>query len=323
MQPGSAPTIYAIDAGGSRTVAAVARPGEPVETWVRESFAIASVGEQAAGAALEAVLREIAARCAPGEPAVGCLASSSIPVADEAPVPAALLDVISRHAPGGRLVVVNDVIPPLWASPLEGIGVIACSGTGSSVIGRNGDNRMIKVGGHEHIVSDQGSAYSIAREGLRAAARDTDGTGPSTKLRAAAEAFFAMPLPALGRWLAELPRARSTVASFAPSVIAAAVDDDNVAVAIVEAEALALVDAIRTATLQLAFGGVAPIGFAGGVLRGSPYFRGIVERELETHSLTDSLRANLNVVDGSNAGIEYAKRIADADAPEGLVLDLG
>jgi N-acetylglucosamine kinase-like BadF-type ATPase len=211
----------------------------------------------------------------------------------------------------------------VWAAPLDGVGVIACSGTGSSVIGRNAENRMIKVGGHEHIVSDQGSAYSIAREGLRAAARDTDGTGRSTKLRAAAEAFFAMPLPALGRWLAELPRARATVASFAPCVTAAAVDDDNVAVAIVEAEALALVDAVRVATSRLALAPLSRIGLAGGVLRGSDYFRAIVERELEKHALTDDTHSNLGLVDGPSAGIEYAKRVAGGEAPEGLVLELG
>jgi N-acetylglucosamine kinase-like BadF-type ATPase len=330
MQWRPAPTVYSIDAGGSRTVIAVARPGAPVETWVRESFAIASAGSATARSRLESVLREVCARVGPDSRTVGCIASSSMPVSDEAPAPASLVDVIAAYAPGGRVVLVNDVVPPLWSAPIDGVGVVLCSGTGSSVIGRDARRRLIKVGGHEHIVSDQGSAYSLAREGLRAAARDIDGTGPATKLRAAAEAFFGRPLPALGRWLAELPRARTTVASFAPCVTGGAADDDRVASEIVQVESLALVDAVQVAIAGLTLGQMPAIGLAGGVLHGSDYFRGLVERELVQRALADDARSNVHLLDGIAAGIQFALRLSeqaedDADAavvPDGVVLEI-
>jgi glucosamine kinase len=331
MQRPPAPTVYSIDAGGSHTAVSVSRPGAPSVGWIRESFAIASAGEAPARAILESVLREVRDRVPPQAPAIGCIASSSMPVGDEAPAPALLIDVIAAHAPAGRLVVVNDVVPPLWSPPLGGVGVVMCSGTGSSVVARARDGRVIKVGGHEHIISDQGSAYSLAREGLRAAARDVDGTGPATKLRAAAEAFFGRPLPALGRWLAELPRARTTIASFAPYVTGSAEGDDNVASAIVQAEAIALVNAVQVAVTQLALTPMPTIGLAGGVLHGSDCFRDLVENELAKRQLTDSGRTNVHLIDGTPAGIEFARRFVEhlhrgdtreGFVPDGVVLDI-
>ena len=95
----------------------------------------------------------------------------------------------------------------------------------------------------------------MAREGLRAAAHDADGTGRAPHLRALAEAFFGRPLPALGRWLAELPRPRTTVAGFAPSVTQAAEGGDDVAAHIVAAEAGYLAVAAEVACRRLGLGG--------------------------------------------------------------------
>jgi N-acetylglucosamine kinase-like BadF-type ATPase len=330
MQVRPGPAVYGIDAGGSRTTVTLTQPGVPTQTWSRETFAIASAGEAAAQLRLESVLRELRSRVGPDSPALGCIASSSMPVHDEAPGPRPLIAVIAAHAPAGRVVIVNDVVPPLWAAPLDGVGIIMCSGTGSCVIGRDTGHRMVKVGGHEHILSDQGSAYSLAREGLRAAARDVDGTGPATKLRACAETFFGVPLPALGRQLAELPRARPTVASFAPCVTGAAEGADEVAAAIVATEAAALARAAQVAAAKLGLRATPPIGFTGGVLHGSTFFRSLVERELVSHRLARADRANLHLVDATVAGISFAERLGTFEAaddnnrliPDGLVMDV-
>src|SRR6266536_3071443 len=127
----------------------------------------------------------------------------------------------------GRAVLVNDVVPLLWSDHLKGYGVIVNSGTGSAVIGRGRAGELLKLGGHEHILSDQGSAYSLARAGLRAATRALDGRGPATPLLARAEVFYGRSAPALGRWLAELPRARFEVARFAAEILAADAEGDT------------------------------------------------------------------------------------------------
>ena len=321
-----APAVYSVDAGGSRTVVAVSRDGELLGTWVQESFAIASAGEANARTTLESVLRDIRALVGPAAPTVGCIASSSIPVGDEAPQPTQLIDIVAAAAPPGRVVVVNDVVPLVWATGLDGVGIVVCSGTGSSVIGRASNGRLVKVGGHEHILSDQGSGYSIAREGLRAAARDNDGMGPATKLRAEAEAFFGQPLTAVGRWLAELPRPRPVVASFAPCVSASAQDGDAASIEIIDQEMAALAEAVSVATARLGHPSP-PIGLAGGVLHGSSYVRARLEAALIHRGL--AAEANLQLVDGIAAGARYAEQLtasgsaADAISDvEGLVLEI-
>ena len=61
-------------------------------------------------------------------------------------------------------------------------GVLALAGTGSSVLGVGQNGRRLKVGGWGPVFGDEGSAYRIGQAGLRAAARDFDGRGPTTAL---------------------------------------------------------------------------------------------------------------------------------------------
>ena len=319
--------VYSVDAGGSGTVVAVWRAGVVVDTSFYPSIAIASTGTTAACQSLSDVLRGITEHVGKDSWALGCIGSSSMPVAAEAPAPKPLLDVIAMHAPRGRVVLVNDVVPLLWSTPLAGVGIVICSGTGSSVLGRNANGEQTKVGGHEHIISDQGSAYSLAREGLRAAGRSNDGTGSTTKLQSLAESFFDLPIPALGRWLAELPRPRTTIASFAPQVTAAAESGDPVAEAIVQREARALVDAAVVGAARLSFHAAPRIGLAGGVLHKSAYYRKLVEDELERQGLTDKSYRNVDLINGARAGAEYAQRLAvgllddqPVPLPDGAVL---
>jgi len=309
MPPPATETVYSIDAGGTRTTAEASRSGEQAQTWNRESFAIASAGRTQAQAVLGALLDDIRA-WADVDESVGCIASSSMPVGQEAPAPRSLVEVIEKHAPPGRVVIVNDVVPLLWSAGIAGVGIVLCSGTGSCVLGRDADGRVAKIGGHEHIISDQGSGYSLARKALRAAARDADGTGPRTRLRTEAETFFGRQLPALGRWLAEMPRARTVVASFAPAVTMSATEGDEAASVITESEAAALVDMVQAAVAGLTLGDLPTIGLAGGVLHGSPYFRELVEAELAARKLTDPARSNLHLVDGISAGAQFASRLA-------------
>ena len=315
--------LYGIDAGGSRTVITVVRDGEAHQQWEHDSFAIATAGPDRAVELLAELLHEVAAAVG-DELAVGCIASSAMPVGEEAPAPEALIEVIRACAPAGAVVLVNDVVPLLWSPHLSGIGLAVSSGTGSSVIGRGTGQRLLKVGGHEYIVSDEGSAYSLAREGLRCAARAADGIGEATSLQEAAETFFGRPMSAIGRWLAELPRARRTVASFAPVVTGRAGRGDRVATRVVAAEAERLVDSVELAAHRLGLPDLSPIGLAGGVFFGSPVFRSRVERLLEQRGLTDAARSNLALLDGLDAAVGFARLTAERlpHAPAGLLIEV-
>jgi N-acetylglucosamine kinase-like BadF-type ATPase len=177
------------------------------------------------------------------------------------------------------------------------------------------------------VISDDGSAFSLAREGLRFAARDADGLGEPTTLRFAAETFFERPMSAIGRWLAELPRMRRTVAAFAPQVTRCAEAGDLVAARIVATEADRLVESVQFAAARLGLPPMPAIGLCGGVFWGSPLFRERVEATLQRRGLTDSARRNVQLMEGLTACVGYAGLVADLTAddakpelPTGLLL---
>lgn len=305
-----AAATYALDAGGSRTVVRTHGPDGRVRTWERPSCAIATVGEMRAVRHLSEILREVRTGLAGGIPLRGCIASSSYPVAGEAPPPEVLVRTIAGSGCTGRVLLVNDVVPLLWSDHLRGCGIVVNSGTGSAVVGRGDDGRLVKLGGHEHILSDQGSAYSLAREGLRAATRAVDGLGPATTLLVRAEAFYGRPMPALGRWLAELGRARSEVARFAAEVVAAYEEADEQAIAIVTAEAEALTSTAVLAVTRLGLGDTPVMGLSGGVMRGSATFRSLVVDGLTRRGLDPKV----SVLDSTEATVAFADRAEEYGA---------
>ncbi|MBI3461734.1 MAG: N-acetylmuramic acid 6-phosphate etherase, partial [Planctomycetes bacterium] len=79
-----------------------------------------------------------------------------------------------------QVIVVHDAEPVLAAGSPKGWGVAVIAGTGSFVFGRNPDGATARAGGWGPLLGDEGSAYAIAVEALRAIAQDADGCGPRT-----------------------------------------------------------------------------------------------------------------------------------------------
>jgi N-acetylglucosamine kinase-like BadF-type ATPase len=312
-----ATAAFALDAGGSHTVVRTRRADGTERTWDGPSCAIASVGQGPAISRLAEILQSVRAELAGAAAMRGCIASSSYPVAAEAPPPEPLVRTIAGSGCTGRVILVNDVVPLLWSDHVKGCGVIVNSGTGSAVIGRNRDGEVVKLGGHEHILSDDGSAYSLARAGLRAAVRAVDGLGPATTLLARAESFYGRSAPALGRWLAELGRARNEVARFAAEVLAAHERGDTIAAAITRTEAEALGAAALLAVARLGLGDSPAVGLSGGVMVGSASFRDLVVDCLERRGL----RPRTAVLNSTQAALAFSDR-ADGDST-GLMAEVG
>ncbi len=63
-------------------------------------------------------------------------------------------------------------------------GLITIAGTGSISFGRNAEGRTARAGGWGYIFGDEGAAFDIVRQALRAALRFEEGWGPATSLRA-------------------------------------------------------------------------------------------------------------------------------------------
>lgn len=62
-------------------------------------------------------------------------------------------------------------------------GIVLIAGTGSKCYGRTEDGREWETGGYDFHVSDEASAFDLARRGLTAAVRAADGRGEPTLLK--------------------------------------------------------------------------------------------------------------------------------------------
>jgi N-acetylglucosamine kinase-like BadF-type ATPase len=131
-------------------------------------------------------------------------------------------------------VLTTDAAVALAGATPEGQGIIVIAGTGSIAMGRNADGRSARAGGWGYIFGDEGGAFDIARQALRAALRMEEGWGPPTTLREilleATNSRSANDM--LHRFYTpDWPRSR--VATVAPLVDSAAASGDPVAVQII------------------------------------------------------------------------------------------
>ena len=77
---------------------------------------------------------------------------------------------------------VSDVMTAYHAASLGRPGVLVVGGTGSSFLARNERGEFAQVGAWGHLLGDEGSAYWVGRECIRAAIAASEGTGPATCL---------------------------------------------------------------------------------------------------------------------------------------------
>lgn len=183
-----------------------------------------------------------------------------------------------------RLVVTTDAAIALSGATTTGQGIIVIAGTGSIAFARNREGRTARAGGWGYIFGDEGGAFDIARQALRAALRMEEGWGPPTDLRRALlEATGSRNVnETMHRFYAsDWPRER--VAALARVVDAAAVEGDGVAREILSgaAQHLALLAAAVRSQLWKA-GGSVEVAYIGGVFRSGMLrerFRMLVEPE--------------------------------------------
>ena len=171
--------------------------------------------------------------------------------------------------------VTNDAALLLAAGTPEGWGLAVIAGTGSIAYARAADGRTSRAGGWGYLLGDEGSAYDLALNGLRAVARAADEQIPPTSLT---EIFLgklnlqapAELIPAIyqGNW------DRAALASLAPLVLDAAEAGDEVALSVVEQATPWLAHAAVAAARRLGLDEQAvPVALAGGVLLASAVYR--------------------------------------------------
>jgi len=181
------------------------------------------------------------------------------------------------------LLVTDDALVGLVGACGGEPGVVTIAGTGSIAYGRNGEGRTARAGGWGYIFGDEGGAFDIVRQALRAALRFEEGWGPRTTLRSVLlEAVgVASSNELMHRFYTEdWPRSR--VATLSKLVDRAADEGDSCARQIMHTAAqqlAALAGAVRTQLFRA--GEPARVSYIGGVFRSERLlglFRNLVEQ---------------------------------------------
>lgn len=247
--------LLGVDGGGTKTRATLAHvsgePGEVIACGVSGPSNVVTDGFATATENIHAAIRAAFEQIdiAPATVASACFAIAGC---NRESVRDCLRTWIEDTKIAARYALVNDAEPLLFAVSPSGQGVAIVSGTGSLAYGRNSAGVTARAGGWGPLISDEGSGYSIAMEGLKAVMRTFDGRSPSTKLTELVRCELSL------NSIAELPRAfnqlnRSDVARLASCVSVAADNDDGVASQILESAGFELASLANCVIQKLAF----------------------------------------------------------------------
>ncbi|MBV8895090.1 MAG: hypothetical protein JO051_01155 [Acidobacteriaceae bacterium] len=151
-------------------------------------------------------------------------------------------------------------------------GIIVIAGTGSIAFGRNGAAKSARAGGWGYIFGDEGGAFDLVRQALRAALKYEEGWGPETTLRERLLSTTGAPSAneLMHRFYThEFPRSR--VAGFAALVTDAAIAGDRAAKSIIRTAAAQLAQLARGVHESLfEKSALVPVCYIGGVFRSAP-----------------------------------------------------
>ncbi len=193
-------------------------------------------------------------------------------------------EILAAMLPGTRISVTTDAHIALAGATESGTGIIVIAGTGSMAYGRNSGSLDARAGGWGYIFGDEGGAFDIVRQAVRAALRMEEGWGPATSLRAVLSSAIEAPGANAALHALYTPAwPRSRVASLASLVDGAATAGDSAALAILN-DAAAQLAALAGSVRQQLWPRRADVevAYAGGVfesLRVLERFRLLVELE--------------------------------------------
>lgn len=184
---------------------------------------------------------------------------------------------------GARAVTLaSDVVTAHAGALAGGAGVVVVAGTGSVALGVAADGTTARADGYGYLLGDVGGGYSIGRAGLDSALRYNDGRSGSATLAQLARERFG-PLDELPATVLAAPEPAKVIASFAPSVCAAAADGDLVAQRICSAAGTELARSAAAVASRLDLHG-APVALTGGLSK-IPALTSAFEREIAVAEL--------------------------------------
>jgi glucosamine kinase len=290
-----------VDAGGTGTVAAVSRAGGAIREATGPAANATTVGVAAAAAAIVATMRSALGEDRPDSVHAGVAGAGRPEVAH------ALEAAIAQAFPSARVVVSDDASIALRAAIAAGPGVILIAGTGSVAYAENGAIHAL-IGGHGHLIGDEGSAFALGMAAVRFYARVLDGRAtPDETTALVARALRAPDRAALHAAIYDARLDPAAIAALAPSIVAFAGKGNRTSTKIVQDAARDLGDLIKAAlrAAQLTEGSP-PIALAGGLLRDNSLLTFLLETRI-TGDFTGS-----EILRGGFEPVRGALRLAEA-----------
>lgn len=173
--------VLGVDGGGTHSLALAVNLGGAVLASSRGgSLNFFGSGLPSARRNLKTLIAKLRRRLPPGTEfhriVVGCAALFS------AATPAEKGRLCRGILPPGRTRVVSDGDTACFAATLGRPGIVVIAGTGSVVLARTEQGATARAGGWGHLLGDEGSAYWIAVESIKAAVAAEEAGGPKTAL---------------------------------------------------------------------------------------------------------------------------------------------
>ncbi len=142
-------------------------------------------------------------------------------------------------------------------------GSILIAGTGSIMFGKDGSGKIHRVGGFGRYLGDEGSGFVIGRKGLVTVSKELDGRGKPTLITKLVNEKFK--INSTESLINKIYRDKLDIASAAPLVLAAAEDNDEAALKIIDEESEELILHIK-AMIKKIHQPVFNLSFIGGII---------------------------------------------------------
>lgn len=265
--------ILGVDAGGTRTVAAVARDTEVLARREGTAGAVRPGRAMAAANAIASTARQALHATGQLRAAVLVVGAAGVGRDEERH---ALRDALRLENLADRILVTTDIAIALRAALGTTPGMVLLAGTGSFAVAQRPDGTQVRQGGYGWRMGDEGSAYALGHAALRAVGRAEGGRGEATALTAALQRQTrSTRFDDLVRW--SVVASPAEVAALAPAVLTAAESGDAVASELVREAAVALTSLARALRPTLPGPGTVPVALAGGMMGFASYRAAVLE----------------------------------------------
>lgn len=268
-----------VDAGASKTAVVYAVDGEAGRIELREGANASVRGAETAAATIAHAVESALDGAVPHAIFVGAAGAAREEVRE------AIEGALRSRYGSAQIRVRDDAYIALRASVPDGDGVVLIAGTGSIAYAQRG-NDGFRCGGYGYLLGDDGSGFAIGSAGIGHLLRSYDGRVARDELSEALEAHLgARDLEAALQAVYRSPHPVGAVAAAAPVVLDVAQTGQRSATKIVQAQALALGDLLKSVIKRAdLIGSHAPIVLAGGLLQSNNLLTYLLEtRVLNEH----------------------------------------